>query len=171
MWAEDEHRLGLKPLLRRVWVDEWTTPIAQVNWQFEWLWLYGFVRPQTGQTYWWILPKVNIDLFNRTLADFAAHFGIGKRKHVLLVIDQAGWHMSEQVQLPEGLHLMPLPPHSPELQPAERLWPLTNQAIANQSFPNLDALEEKLFQRCRVLLQQPALIRGLTDYHWWPNLA
>ena len=171
VWAEDEHRLGLKPLLRRVWVDEWTTPIAQVNWQFEWLWLYGFVRPQTGQTYWWILPKVNIDLFNRTLADFAVHFGIGKHKHVLLVIDQAGWHMSEQVQLPVGLHLMPLPPYSPELQPAERLWPLTNEAIANQSFPNLDALEETLFQRCRVLLQRPALIRGLTDYHWWPSLA
>ena len=77
--------------------------------------------------------------------------------------------MGEQVQVPEGLNLMPLPPHSPELQPAERLWPLTNEPIANQSFPNLDALEEKLFQRCQVLLQQQALIQGLTDYHWWPK--
>ncbi len=49
---------------------------------------------------------------------------------------------------------MPLPPHSPELQPAERLWPLTNEPIAKQSFPSLDAKEEKLFQRCRTLLQQ-----------------
>lgn len=63
---------------------------------------------------------------------------------------------------------MPQPPHSPELQPAERLWPLTYEPIANQSFPSLDALEEKLFQRCQVLLQQ-ALIQGLTDYHWWPK--
>ena len=112
VWAVDEHCLGLKPVTRRVWVDEWTTPIAEVNWRYEWLWLYGFVQPQTGKTYWWILPFVRTDLFNRVLGDFAQHFGIGKRKHVLLVIDQAGWHMSKQVQVPEGLHLMPLPPYS-----------------------------------------------------------
>jgi hypothetical protein len=51
------------------------------------------------------------------------------------------------------------------------LWPQTNEPIANQSFPSLDALEEKLFQRCQVLLQQQALIQGLTDYHWWPKTA
>lgn len=168
VWAEDEHRLGLKPVVRRVWVDSLPTPTAEVNWRYDWLWLYGFVQPETGKTYWWILPFVRTDLFNRVLADFAQHFGIGKHKHVLLVIDQAGWHMGEQVQVPFGLHLMPLPPLSPELQPAERLWPLTNEPIANQSFPSLDALEEKLFQRCQVLLQQ-ALIQGLTDYHWWPK--
>ncbi len=50
VWAEDEHRLGLKPVVRRVWVDEWTTPTAEVNWRYEWLWLYGFVQPQTGKT-------------------------------------------------------------------------------------------------------------------------
>lgn len=57
VWAMDEHRLGLKPVLRRIWVDEWTTPTAQVNWRFEWLWLYGFVQPETGLTYWWILKR------------------------------------------------------------------------------------------------------------------
>jgi hypothetical protein len=34
-------------------------PIANVNWRFKWLWLYGFVHPQSGETYWWILPFVN----------------------------------------------------------------------------------------------------------------
>jgi len=54
-------------------VPEGEQPIAQVNWRFQWLWLYGFVHPQSGETYWWILPKVNINLFNRVLADFAKH--------------------------------------------------------------------------------------------------
>jgi hypothetical protein len=39
LWAMDEHRVGLKPVIRRIWVDEWTVPIAQVNWRFQWLWL------------------------------------------------------------------------------------------------------------------------------------
>ena len=33
------------------------------------------------------------------------------------------WHTSEQVKIPQGLHLEFIPSHSPELQPAERLWP------------------------------------------------
>jgi hypothetical protein len=65
----DEHRAGLKPVMRRVWVDEWTTPIAKVNWKRKWLWLYAFVHPDSGQTYWWILPYVNSKLFNQVLAD------------------------------------------------------------------------------------------------------
>lgn len=73
-WAMDEHRVGLKPVLRLVWVAQEEQPIALVNWRFEWLWLYGFVHPKFGQTYWWILPYVRIDLFNRVLADAGKPF-------------------------------------------------------------------------------------------------
>jgi hypothetical protein len=46
-----------------------------------------------------------------------------------------------------------MPSHSPELQPAERLWSLVNEPIANRSFQNLDELEEVLFQRCQALVK------------------
>ncbi|GET43040.1 hypothetical protein MiSe_78600 [Microseira wollei NIES-4236] len=74
VWAMDEHRLGLKPVQRRVWVQQGEQPIAAVNWRYQWLWLYGFVHPESGETYWWILPKVNIELFNRVLADASPTF-------------------------------------------------------------------------------------------------
>lgn len=167
LWCEDEHRLGLKPVLRRVYVPEGERPIADVNWRFKWLWLYAFVHPKTGETYWWILPYVNTELFNQVLADFAQEFGLGANKRILLAVDQAGWHTSKSLQIPEGLHLTFLPSHSPELQPAERLWTLVDEPIANQSFETLDDLEDVLFHRCQSLLQQPDLIRGLTGFHWW----
>lgn len=171
LWTMDEHRLGLKPIIRRIWTVRGEQPTAQVNWRYQWLWLYGFVHPESGETYFWILPKVNITLFNRVLADFAKEFGLGKNKQVVLALDQAGWHTSEQVKLhlPEGLHLEFMPSHSPELQPAERLWPLTNEPMANRSFETLDELEQVLFERCRELLKQPELIRRITCYHWWPT--
>ena len=81
-------------------MPEGEQPLKNVNWRFQWLWLYGFVRPQSGETYWWILPKVNIKLFNRVLADFAQHFGVGKHKRIVLAMDRAGWHTSEQVKVP-----------------------------------------------------------------------
>lgn len=101
----------------------------------------------------------------------ARHFGIDKHKRVALVVDQAGWHTSQKVEVPEGIHLIPLPPYSPELQPAERLWTLTNEPVANRSFETLDELEEVLVQRCQMLLKQPEFIRSLTCFHWWPRVA
>ncbi len=171
VWCEDEHRLGLKPIMRRVWVPEGEQPTATVNWRFQWLWLAGFVHPPSGQTYWWILPSINTSIFNRVLADFARHVGAGKDKRILLALDQAGWHISQELEVPEGIHLEFMPSRSPELQPAERLWPLTNEPIANETFKNLDQLEELLFHRCRELLKQQDLIRGLTNFHWWPQVA
>ena len=101
-------------------------------------------------------------------ADFAREFQLNRNKRVLLVLDQAGWHTTDKLELPEGLDLYFLPSHSPELQPAERLWPLTNEVIANNSPHSLKELEELLIVRCRKLLQQQELVRGLTCYHWWP---
>ena len=49
-------------------MDEWTVPVANVHWRFKWLWLYGFVHPQSGETYWWILAFVNTEIFNQVLA-------------------------------------------------------------------------------------------------------
>jgi DDE superfamily endonuclease len=167
LWCEDEHRVGLKPILKRVYVPEGENPIAQVNWRYQWLWLYAFVQPQSGETYWWILPYVNIDLFTKVLAEFAKEFGIGKHKRVLLVLDQAGWHKSVKVVIPEGIHLLPLPSHSPELQPAERLWTILDQPVANRTFGTLDELELILLKSCQSLMKQKELVRGLTNFHWW----
>ena len=169
VWSMDEHRLGLKPILRREWVDDFSNANAVVNWRFQWLWLYGFVHPSTGETYWWILPFVNSQLFDRVLKDFAQHWKVGAKKRVVLVVDGAGWHLSESVKIPLGIHLYCLPSHSPELQPAERLWPLTNEPIANRCFKNLDELETVLFERCRKLLNLKQLISGLTHFYWWPE--
>jgi transposase len=170
VWCEDEHRIGLQPVMRRLWAEEGSQPVATVNWEREWLWLYAFVQPQTGETYWWVLPYVNTKLFSRVLKDFAQHFDVGQNKRIILPLDQAAWHMSEKLQVPEGIHLVPLPPYSPELQPAERLWPLVNEPLANQAFQTIVEVEQLVIERCRRLLQQQRLIQGLTFYHWWPEV-
>lgn len=68
------------------------------------------------------------------------------------------------------MHLLPLPFHSLELQPAERLWSILDEPIANRTFATLDELEDVLVQRCQILLQQEELIRGLTNFHWWTQI-
>jgi hypothetical protein len=82
------------------------------------------VHPSTGETKAWILRFVNTQLFERVERRFCPREGkLGRKKRVILVLDGAGWHLSESVKIPLGIHLYCLPSHSPELQPAERLWP------------------------------------------------
>lgn len=127
IWTMDEHRVGLKSIQRRAWFPWWVVTIAPFTWRFQWCWVYGFVRPDTGETDWWLLPKVKAEVFSQVLAAFAQTHGIDQYHPVLLVLDQAGWHTSSKLQLPPGLHGEFLPPYSPELQPAERLWPLLDE--------------------------------------------
>jgi transposase len=171
LWTQDEMRLGLKPVVRRVWAPRGQRPVARVKRRYEWLYLYGFVRPSTGELHWLILPTVNVEVFSLALAHFAREVGAGKDKRILLVLDQAGWHTGKEVEVPEGIELEFLPAHSPELQPAERLWPLANEAVANRPFESLEELEEALVERCVALIGEPELIRSHTFYHWWPDVA
>jgi transposase len=111
---------------------------------------------------------VTAEVFTIALSHFAQAVGVGPTKRILLVLDRAGWHTSQVLVMPEGIHLLFLPPYSPELQPCERLWPLTNEGVANRSFRSLDDLEVAQVQRCVVLQNQPEAIRSLTHFHWWP---
>lgn len=171
LWCMDEHRVGLKPILRRAWVRKGTRPRVMVHQRFECLYLYAFVCPDSGQVEWLLLPTVNVEIFTLALEHFAHAVGAGADKRVLLVLDQAGWHIGQDVRVPEGIHLIFLPPYSPELQPAERLWPLSNEGVADRHFPNLDAFEAVQVDRCAKLQQQPELIRSLTLFHWWPRFS
>ena len=168
LWAEDEHRLGLLPVVRRVWAPRGQRPVAQVERHYEWLYVYGFVRPRTGQSWWCLLPTVTTAAMTLALATFARDEGIDAQHRAVLVMDQAGWHVTAHLAVPDGLDLVFLPPYSPELQPAERLWPLIDEPIANRAFGDLDARETVLVERCRTLEADRARLQAHAHFHWWP---
>ena len=68
--------------------------------------------------------------------------------------------------MPEGITIEFLPPYSPELQPAERLWQLVDEPLVNQYFETIDELEDILVKRCCLLTEMREEIRNLTNYHW-----
>jgi hypothetical protein len=174
LWAVDEHRIGLKPILKRIWTLPGPRPIAPVEHRFEWRYLVGFVHPASGRTVWHLATTVNIELFSVELDAFAQQVGACPTKQIVLVLvlDGASWHDSPRVQVPEHLHLLFLPPHAPELQPAEHLWvsgPLTNTVLANQHFASIEELEDAQAERCVALQGHPELVRSTTRFAWWPQ--
>jgi hypothetical protein len=166
----DEHRVGLKPILRKVWARIGGRPVAVIRPRYKWLWVVAFVRPQSGETSWWLVPTLNAATFSRLLHAFAAERQAGPATQILLVLDGAGWHTGHEVTAPEGVELIPLPPYSPELQPAEHLWCLCDEVLVNQCFDSLAALERTLAAHLVRLCERTQQIRSLTLFHWWPTL-
>ena len=116
---------------------------------------------------WHLATTVSIELFSAELDEFAHQVSASPTKQI--VLDGAGWHASPKVRVPEYVHLLFLPPHSPELQPAEHLWPLTNTVLVNRHFPSSEELEDAQAERCVTLQGRHDLIRSTTRFSWWPQ--
>ena len=117
------------------------------------------------------MPSVSVAAFEAALLAFADFVGAGPNKRISLLLDCAGWHTSPRLRCPAYLGLYFLPPYSPELQPAEHLWALSDTPLANQCFQNLDQLEEAQAQRCNWRQDHPDPVRSATNFHWWPQCA
>jgi transposase len=159
----------LKPITRGVWAPLGERPLALGHHRFEWLYVTGFVRPQTGETVWNVSNTISKAYFERVLADFATSASAGRNKRIVLQIDNAGWHGPENLAVPDGLRLVFQPPHSPELQPAEHLWAFLDEPLVNRYFATIDDLDQAVGARCVALTHQHEMIRDSTLFHWWPR--
>lgn len=167
VWFFDEHRVGLKPIIRKIWAKKGERPIAVVEQKYEWLYVYGFLEPKTGKTRFYLIPRVNSTWLNLVMKKFAEEEEAGEEKIIIIVEDNAGWHHSQKRELQLGIKIENLPPYSPELQPAERLWSIRDEPLVNEYFDSIEELEEVLAKRCCYVEDNMIEeIRKLTDYHW-----
>lgn len=87
--------------------------------------------------------------------------------HAVVVLDQAGWHTSNRLDSPGNITLVPLPPRSPELNPAENLWHYMRENwISNRVFKSNDQIVDT---RCRAwnrLTDQPWTIMSIRMRDW-----
>lgn len=73
-------------------------------------------------------------------------------RNILLIWDQAGYHRFKDLQIPPNIAIEPLPPYSPELNQAERLWRWPRRHVCrNRLFKSLDEKAEALGQTIRNL--------------------
>lgn len=169
--ATDEHRIGLKPVVRRVWAPVGVRPVAHGHHRFEWLYVTAFVSPTTGECFWYISNGVSKPFFEALLAAFAKEAGAGRDRIIVLVLDNAGWHGQSNLKVPDGIRLLFLPPYSPELQPAEHLWEVVDEPIINQHIADIESLDAIIAERCVQLANDRQIIKGRAGFHWWPRIA
>jgi len=168
-FATDEHRIGLKPIVRRIWAPKGERPIARGHHRYEWLYVTAFVSPATGESFWYLSDGINKPLFTKILALFAREVGAGPKRRIILVLDNAGWHTRPNLKVPDGIRLVYLPSYTPELQPAETLWVHVDEPIANRYFQTIADLQATVADQCLKLDKDRERIRNQTKFHWWPD--
>src|SRR5262245_62298742 len=129
LWCEDEARLGLKPVVRRVWALAGTRPTSNGRHKFESLFVYGFAHPASGRGRFLILPKANSECMGQALSDFAGWADPDGRKVLVVIVDGSGGHTAKGLRVPPNVVLHRQPSCTPELQPASNRGRLSAKAL------------------------------------------
>ena len=88
------------------------------------------------------------------------------RKVIVLLLDNAGWHVSKRLLVPEGLVLCRIPAYTPELNPAEGVMPLLHEGVANRLLVTLGEVQARLVERCVFLRGAREGVRGRVGCSW-----
>jgi transposase len=169
----DESRFGLHAITRRVLAIAGLRPVVPFQHRFSNFYLFGAYSPISGEHFTLELPYCNTDCFQLWLDGFAAN-----RKPTvfsILVLDNGAFHKARRLVVPANVVLLFLPPYSPELNGAERVWNYLKKACANRIFKKLDELSDHVAERIKILT--PELITPIAgspahilDFNQWYNV-
>ncbi len=136
----DEGRFGLRSTVMRVWAEKGKRLSVMVQQGFKNFYGFSSVCPFDGTNYSLLLPGVNTELMQYYIDNLSKEFS---DKKIILFMDQAGWHKSRNLQIPENIRFEFLPAYSPELNPVEKLWQwIKKECLHNFIYNSLKELED-----------------------------
>jgi transposase len=142
VFFEDEARFGRISREMRCWVKSNMVPSVARQMIREYIYAYSALSPQTGDCYSMISPYCNTEAMNEFLLQLSAFYN---NYRIILILDKAGWHVSQSLKLAGNIQLLHLNPYSPEQNPAELLWrEIRRKYFHNNIFDNIDEVENTL---------------------------
>lgn len=165
IYFQDESRFGLMTKQKRVLVSKGIKPVSKFQHSYKWLWLWGCFSPVTGDAFYWETPKVDNTIFEGFLNSFSQ---TNPRELKLMVIDNAGFHASQNITIPDNIRLIRIPPYAPELNPAEKVWQWMKDRVAMKFFESTKTLQDKITQMVNQLT--PELVKSITGYELYTKI-
>lgn len=136
-WCQDEARLGLKTVTGKKITLPGVKPIGLVQWPRQAFYLYGIFEPATGESFFYEFSTVDTDCFQIFLNLFAQQYSDSLN---IIHLDRGGFHIGNQLEIPTNVVLLFQPAHSPELNPAERVWEYIRAKLRWLNFDNLNQI-------------------------------
>lgn len=130
----------------------------------EYTYAYAAVSPADVVLDSLILPRVNAQAMSLFLHEVAQRH---PNDFILMVMDKAGWHVANDLVIPENMRLIFLPPYSPELNPVEHLWDeILEKWFPNRVFRSLKKVQSVLADALVTLENSAFRVSSITEFHW-----
>lgn len=165
LFFEDEGRFGRSNNLSRCWSKKGTRARVCKQIVRQYTYAYASICPETGENHSLVISGSDTEIMNYYLADLSKEF---RHYRIILCADNAGWHKSSSLIIPENIVFLYLPPYSPELNPVEHLWDYIreqkgfNNRIMNSMSEIIDTLADALKQ----IKNEKEIIKSMCNFHW-----
>jgi len=125
IWFQDEARVGQKNGLVYQWAKKGSRPRQPQDQRYDNAYIFGAICPARDTGAAIIMPFADTFAMQTHLEEISRHVAPGAV--AVLVLDQAGWHTTGKLRIPDNIVLVSLPPKSPELNPTENIWQYLRQ--------------------------------------------
>lgn len=141
LYCQDESRFGLLTVMRRMITARGVKPVAPYLHRFDNLYLFGAFSPISGDYFLLEMPHCNSDTFQVFLNKFSEQT---PDEFKVIILDNGAFHHAASLIIPKNIALIFLPPYSPELNPAERMWRHFKDKVSMVAYNSLELLQQKI---------------------------
>jgi len=165
VFFQDEARIGQKGRVCHVWWKRGERPSGLCDRRFTFAYIFAAVEPGTDNAFALMMPRADTEAMQEFLDRFSAT--IADDEHVAMFADQAGWHIANDLAVPDNITLLQLPAYSPELNPVERLWLyLKERFLSHRLLDDYDAIVDAACAAWNRLVAEAGRIKSLCTYPW-----
>jgi hypothetical protein len=166
VWFADEARVGQQGTLTHVWARRGSRPPAVRDNRHDSARLFGAVCPQRRVGAAVIVPAVNSEAMAEHLTEVSAQVAPGA--HAVPLLDGAGWHQpGRRLPVPGNTSPLPLPAHSPGLNPMENVWEFRRGSfLSHRLWDTYEATLNACRDAWNRLMRMPERIASLTQRPW-----
>jgi hypothetical protein len=149
----------------RRWFQRGMRPRMVKDQRYRSAYILGAVCPARDTGAAIVLTHVSVMAMNLLLEEVAAQLPAGT--HAAMLIDNAGWHIANDLRVPPSISLVHLPPYSPELNAIERVWQyLRDRYLSGRLFGGTRAIVDACCEAWNKLIAETGRIQSLTDFEW-----
>ena len=165
LWFQDEARVEQKNKTTRRWAKRGTRPSAPHDQRTASAYIFGAICPADGKGAGLVLPSCNSEAMALHLEEIS--LAVVPGAHALVLLDQAGWHVSKKLPIPDNITLLPLPPKSSELNPVENIWQfMRDNWLSNRIFESYDDILDHCCSAWNKLIDMPWKITSIGTRDW-----
>ncbi len=164
IWFQDEARVGQKNKITRRWARRGTRPSAPHDQRTKSAYIFA-ICPMEGKGAGLVLPFCNTETMNLHLAEISLAVAAGT--HAVLLMDQAGWHTTGKLVVPDNISIVTLPSRCPELNPQENISQfMRDNWLSNRVFASYDDIVDHCCHAWNMLVEQPWRIMSIGLREW-----